>query len=189
MNYQRLKMKEMRNKTENIHRLLILAEWLKSKELNDSFKECQFVYSKSNINLMIGLNGNCYLLFPFVVEVLPVLFTEWKLNERGQITYLIDPSITNNYAILEFFGLEIWPMLHCFSIGNQQIDKYGGRSLDRLSKPHDVAENIFRYLEILPNYSDEVLMYFTRRVLIEKVNIKTLLPIKQKKKGGNHEEV
>lgn len=66
----------MRNKTENIPRLLILAEHLKSKELNDSFKECRMIYSKDNINVMLGVNGGCYMLFPFVVEALPLLFKE-----------------------------------------------------------------------------------------------------------------
>ena len=172
----------MRNKTENIPRLLVLAEHLKSKELNDAYKECRLAYSKNNVNLMIGVNGDCYSLFPFVIQELPVLFSEWRLNERGQITYLVDPSLVNNYAILEFFGLEIWPLLHCFSIGNQVTEKYGGSVLTRLSKPKDIAENIFRYLEILPQFKDETHMYFTRRVLIEKINDKLFIPVKPKKR-------
>ncbi len=172
----------MRNTEENIPRLLILAEHLKSKELNDAYAGNKLAYSKSKVNLMIGNNGICHFLFPFVVQELPVLFKEWKLSESGNITYLADPTLSNNYALLEFMGLEIWPLLHLFSIDNQVIEKYGGYNLDRSSKPRDVAENIYRYLEILPNYNDEMRMQFTRRVLIEKVQIQMMTPKKRKKK-------
>lgn len=66
----------MRNKLENIPRLLLLAEHLKSKKLNEMYSSNQLAYSKNNINLMIGLNGQIYNLFPFVVQELSVLFTE-----------------------------------------------------------------------------------------------------------------
>lgn len=66
----------MRNKTENIPRLLLLAEHLKSKKLNELYSRNQLAYSKNKINLMIGLNGQIYNLFPFVVQELSVLFTE-----------------------------------------------------------------------------------------------------------------
>ena len=167
---------------ENIPRMLLLAEHLKSKELNEAYAENRLAYSTNKINLMIGNNGICHFLFPFVVQELPVLFSGWKLTGNGYITYLVDPSLSNNYAILEFFGLSLNVLLHLFSIENQVPEKYGGYLLDRSSKPKHVAENIFRYLEILPHYDDELRMHFTRRVLIEKVQIKTVIINKRKKR-------
>lgn len=171
----------MRNKLENIPRLLLLAEHLRSNKLNEMYSSNQLAYSKNNINLMIGLNGQIYNLFPFVVQELSVLFTEWKLAERGQIIYLPDPSLANNYAILEFFAMEISELLHCFSISNQNQKLYGGNLLDRTSKPKDVAENIFQYIEGLPNYNDEIHMLFTRRVIFEKTS-RTIEKLKQPRK-------
>ena len=66
----------MRNRDENIPRLLLLAEHLKSKILNEAYTQCTLAYSKNNVNLMIGVNGELYSLFPFIVQELPVLFSE-----------------------------------------------------------------------------------------------------------------
>jgi hypothetical protein len=66
----------MRNKTENIPRLLLLAEHLKSKELQNAYNENKLTYTRNNINLMIGVNGQFYLLFPFVIQELAVLFNK-----------------------------------------------------------------------------------------------------------------
>lgn len=84
--------------------------------------------------------------------------------------------------MLEFFGLQILPMLHCFSIGHQNTSKYGGFRLTSESQPKDVAENILRYLESLPNENDDEQMLFTRRVLIEKINRRHFISIKPSKK-------
>lgn len=75
-------------------------------------------------------------------------------------------------------------MLHCFSIGHQNINKYGGYPLTRTSQPKDVAENILRYLESVHNEFDDSQMLFTRRVLIEKINkyhFNSIKPSKKKK--------
>lgn len=66
----------MRNKEENIPRLLLLAEHLKSKKLNELYSSNQLAYTKNNMNLLIGLSGQIYNLFPFVIQELPVLFEE-----------------------------------------------------------------------------------------------------------------
>ena len=77
--------------------------------------------------------------------------------------------------------MEISALLHCFSIGNQNQKLYGGNLLDRASKPKDVAENIFQYIEGLPNYNDEIHMLFTRRVIFEKTS-RTIEKLKQPRK-------
>jgi hypothetical protein len=49
------------------------------------------------------------------------------------------------------------------------------------SKPKDVAENIFQYIEGLPSSNDEMYMLFTRRVIFEKTN-QTIEKLKQPRK-------
>ncbi len=171
----------MRNKIENIPRLLLLAEHLKTKALNKAYVQMELAYSSDDVYLIIGADGKCYNFFPFVLIELPKLFDEWQWNGRGQITYLPDPSIVNNYAVLEFFGLELFPMLHCFSIGQQNTSKYGGFILSRWTQPKDVAENIFRYIESMPCESDDTNMLYTRRVLLEKNNLRHIFSFKKTK--------
>ena len=97
------------------------------------------------------------------------------------MTYLNDPKIVNNYPLLEFFGLELKPMLHLFSLGHQNVIKYGGVVLTKKSQPKDVAKNIHSYLESFPYENDDIHMLFRRRVLVEKVHLHQLKSIKQLK--------
>ncbi|MGB3948541.1 MAG: hypothetical protein WBM13_11195 [Bacteroidia bacterium] len=172
----------MRNVLSCIPRLLLLAEHLKNEELNEGYKSPELAYSHNTINIFIGMNGKCYPLFPFLIEELPNVFDEWYRSEQGYVHYLGAPEIVNNYALLEFFGLNIWPMLHCFSIGNQNTVKYGGFPLNRGSHPKDVAENILRYLESFQDEKEYKQMLFTRRVLVEKINPRHLNSINYLKK-------
>lgn len=73
-------------------------------------------------------------------------------------------------------------MLHCFSIGHQNTNKYGGYPLTAKSKPKDIAENILGYIESLPHENDGAQMLFTRRVLIEKINVQHINLIKPKRR-------
>lgn len=66
----------MRNSIESIPRLLLLAEHLRTKALNQAYTRSELAYSKNNINLFFGVNGKCYNLFPFVIQELPNLFEE-----------------------------------------------------------------------------------------------------------------
>lgn len=95
-----------------------------------------------------------------------------------------DPALVNNYALLEYFGLQLAPMLHCFSIGHQNTIKYGGFPLTNKSQPKDISENILGYLESISCENDDEQMLFTRRVLIEKINVQhiNLTKLKRRKK-------
>lgn len=173
----------MRNKKQNIPRLLLLATYLKDEEFNRAHMRVELAYSKEKVHLMFGMDGKCYNFFPFVIKALPALFKEWQLNERGQITYLPDPKIVNNYAVLEYFGLEMWPMLHLFTIGYQNTAKYGGFILSKNTQPKNVAENIYRYIESLPHSTADKNMVFTRRVLIEKIDLHHMFSYKKTKRN------
>lgn len=178
----------MRNILNSEPRLLLLADHLKNEALNEGYKSPEFAYSKNHISLLIGMDGKCYPLFPFVIEELPNVFDEWYLSKQGYVTYLDAPEIMNTYALLEFLGLQIWPALHCFSIGNQNLVKYGGFPLNRGSRPKDVAENILRYIESVPNDNEHKHMLFTRRVLVEKIDVRHLNSINQLKKRKSYEK-
>lgn len=66
----------MRNPIENIPRLLLLAEHLKKKALNQEYARVDLAYSSNNVHLIIGVDGKCYNFFPCVIKELPILFDE-----------------------------------------------------------------------------------------------------------------
>ncbi|OFY87048.1 MAG: hypothetical protein A3F72_17750 [Bacteroidetes bacterium RIFCSPLOWO2_12_FULL_35_15] len=66
----------MRNPIENIPRLLLLAEHLKTKDINQAHALQILAYSNDRYSLFIGVNGKCYPLFPVVIQELPNLFDE-----------------------------------------------------------------------------------------------------------------
>jgi hypothetical protein len=59
----------------------------------------------------------------------------------------VAPNIHINYAVMEFFGLELKEYLHLFCIDRPSCDLYGGipMTLDYTAK--DVANNIYIFLE------------------------------------------
>lgn len=66
----------MRNPIENIPRLLMLAEHLKTKAINQAHALQSMAYSNNQFSLFIGVDGKCYPLFPFVIQELPRLYSE-----------------------------------------------------------------------------------------------------------------
>jgi|GEM_PF-2991956 hypothetical protein len=94
-----------------------------------------------------------------------------------------DYKIVNNYAVVEFFQLDIEEALHCFSFEKQNIERYGGQKLTVNSTPKDVANNIFSFLETRVGNKTEKQMLFVRRVLIEKVQMAPVKIVKRKKRN------
>jgi hypothetical protein len=171
----------MINNNYTIHRLLELAKHLQNKEFNKEYAEMRIEYPTDYVTLIMGVNGKMHSIFPFVVEVLPFLFEEWYDSpETGSICFLPSPGMMNEYAMVEFFGMEVNELLHCFSVNHQRASVFGGATLTINSKPADVAKNIFCFLESL-NESDNTGKIATRRVLVEKVMIR-LRDVKTKKR-------
>ncbi len=88
----------------------------------------------------------------------------------------------NNYAIVQFFGLDVDQLVHLFTLGKQIQASFGGLQLTKLSKPRDVAENIFQFIEKMPKLNAAAQIYFTRRVLIEKIIFNKIISKKKKRR-------
>ncbi len=91
--------------------------------------------------------------------------------------------VVNNYAVVEFFQLDIFEALHCFSFEKQNIERYGGQKLTVNSTPKDVANNIFSFLETRAGNKTEKQMLFVRRVLIEKTQMAPIKIVKRKRRN------
>ncbi|MCE9538976.1 MAG: hypothetical protein K8R85_07150 [Bacteroidetes bacterium] len=138
-------------------------------------------YPTDYVTLVMGVNGKMHSIFPFVLEELPLLFVEWHDSpETGSICFLPSPGMMNEYAMVEFFGMEVTELLHCFSVNHQRTSSFGGAVLTINSKPADVAKNIFCFLESLSEVDNKGEIA-TRRVLVEKIMIR-LHDVKTKKR-------
>jgi hypothetical protein len=67
----------MRNVLTSSARMIMLAEHLKSKAFNEKYTVLKFFPPDDDgLNMIIGVDGVYYNLFPFVLEELPVLYKE-----------------------------------------------------------------------------------------------------------------
>lgn len=137
----------MRNLRETFLRLMILAQHLETGEMKESYEKLHFFYSDDRKFLLIGRGGKYHMVIPQVVFELPYLFSHFKRTASGQVYYDLAPEVQVNYAVMEFFGLELKEYLHLFCVDRASCDLYGGKPLTLDYTVNDIANNIFIFLE------------------------------------------
>mgnify|MGYP000253431721 CR=1 FL=1 len=137
----------MRNLRDTFMRLLILADHLKAGKLFENYEKLHYFYSDDKKILLLGKGGLYHCIVPQAYYELPYLYSEFGRTAAGEVYYKESSGVHVNYAIMEFYGLNLQEYLHLFAVRRQNCERYGGSLVTVDYSVQQIATNIQEFLE------------------------------------------
>ena len=123
-------------------RILQLARYLSNKHVRELLLNEKVVYQSAK-------GDNNIECFYWVLEQLPNVYTEWRINERGCPILLDKPGMCSLAAAAYYLGLDADGLFHLLVAGYQMPERYNGKHLHPDATPNDLVNNLYEFIRHL----------------------------------------
>ena len=155
---------------KDLSKLQRLADHLvnNATELSQKYKKFTSLRIAKGNSLMFWDNVY-YIILPWWEEELTIVFKhDFSRNYKNHVIYHLQPKISIPFVLPLYFNMPTEDYVHCFFIGQQNIEKFGGKPLTINSTPKECGLHLRAYIARKKNEwrrEEEVLV---RKVLVEK---------------------
>ena len=137
----------MRNIETTWMRLLKFSEHLSSDKIYQENYGVHCFYSDDESRWLIGREDTYHFIFPQIITEPPKVFLEFEKTKQGSLIYKPEPTLAICYAMLEFFGLELYEFLYLFTIDRRNFKKLHNAIYTKEFRIEVIAVNIYRFLQ------------------------------------------